>query len=123
METLFAILLIIAGASIVYYLYVKPSNQNYEPETFELTSEQIFKADGSEIKEPLTNADFVKGISYIDNQNKKRHDEKMYILGKIKFWLTIIGIYVLIKLITTIIIIFTEGATVLTIINALQKLF
>lgn len=123
MNITLAILLLIAVLSIIYYTNVKPNEQNNESDTFELTSEQIFNADGTEIKEPFTNADFVKGISYLDNQNRKHHDEKMLILSKIKFWLTIIGLYVLIKMIIVIVIIFAEGTLIFSILNEIQKLF
>lgn len=123
MNTTLTILLLIAVLAFIFYCYVKPTNQEYESDTIELTSEQIFKADGTEMKEPFTNADFVKGISYLDNQNKKRHDEKMLILEKIKFWLTIIGLYILIKIIIAIIILFTKGALLLSILDLIQNLF
>lgn len=123
MNTTLTILVLIAVLGYIIYCYFKTTDQNNETDTFEVTKEQFFKADETEMKEQITNTDFVKEIWYIENQNRIRHDDKMVMLGKIKFWLTIIGIYVLFKIAIAILIFVAEGTVILSILNEIQKLF
>lgn len=123
MNTTLTILVLIAVLGYIIYCYFKTTDQNNETDIFEVTKEQFFKADETKMKEQITNTDFVKEIWYIENQNRIRHDDKMVMLGKIKFWLTIIGIYVLFKIIIAILIFVAEGTVILSILNEIQKLF
>lgn len=50
------------------------------------------------------------------------HDDLMYILEKIKFWVTIIGCYVLIKIVISIIIIFANIEIIIKILEGLKAL-
>lgn len=62
--------------------------------------------------EGLTKKDILNINQYNDEKADSRTDYIISILGKIKFWLTIIGIYFLIKIIATIIIAITYGAAI-----------
>lgn len=63
-------------------------------------------------KEELTKKDILNINQYNDEKADSRTDYIISILEKIKFWLTIIGIYFLIKIIATIIIAITYGAAI-----------
>lgn len=62
--------------------------------------------------EELTKKDILSINQYNDEKADSRTDYIISILKKIKFWLTIIGIYFLIKIIATIIIAITYGAAI-----------
>ena len=69
--------------------------------------------------EELTKKDILNINQYNDEKADSRADYIISILEKIKFWLTIIGIYFLVKIIVTIIIAITYGAAISKALNYL----
>ena len=84
---------------LIAYLYNKYKKEN----------EYDIEIDNSE---ELTKKDILNINQYNDEKADSRTDYIISILEKIKFWLTIIGIYFLIKIIATIIIAITYGAAI-----------
>lgn len=58
----------------------------------------------------------------ISEENEILHSDLMYTLDKIRFWITIIGIYVLGKIIISTIILTTEITTIIQILQTLEKI-
>ena len=69
--------------------------------------------------EELTKKDILNINQYNDEKADSRADYIISILERIKFWLTIIGIYFLVKIIVTIIIAITYGAAISKALNYL----
>lgn len=58
----------------------------------------------------------------ISEENEILHSDLMYTLDKIKFWVTIIGIYVLIKMIITVVILTTKITTIIKILQIIEEI-
>lgn len=65
-----------------------------------------------EYKEPLDTNTFIETLDYADKKQDSRMDALLKCLGHIEFWITLIGIYFLIKFIIAIftIILLADGS-------------
>ena len=106
MQTIISTFIGAGGILLIVYLYneYKKSNDN------------DIEIDNSE---ELTKKDILNINQYNDEKADSRADYIISILEKIKFWLTIIGIYFLVKIIVTIIIAITYGAAISKALNYL----
>ena len=69
--------------------------------------------------EPLQKNDYINLTRYNDDKADSRTDAILSVLDKIHFWVMIIGIYILIKIIATIIVFVCKGAVIMEVINKL----
>lgn len=69
--------------------------------------------------EPLQKNDYINLTRYNDDKADSRTDAILSVLDKIHFWVMIIGIYILVKIIATIIVFVCKGAVIMEVINKL----
>lgn len=69
--------------------------------------------------EPLQKNDYINLARYNDDKADSRTDAILSVLDKIHFWVMIIGIYILVKIIATIIVFVCKGAVIMEVINKL----
>lgn len=69
--------------------------------------------------EPLQKNDYINLTRYNDDKADSRTDAVLSVLDKIHFWVMIIGIYILAKIIATIVIFVCKGAVIMEVINKL----
>lgn len=69
--------------------------------------------------EPLQKNDYINLTRYNDDKADSRTDAILSVLDKIHFWVMIIGIYILVKIIATIIVFVCKGAVIKEVINKL----
>lgn len=69
--------------------------------------------------EPLQKNDYINITRYNDDKADSRMDAILSVLDKIHFWVMIIGIYILVKIIAAIIVFVCKGAVIMEVINKL----
>ena len=69
--------------------------------------------------EPLQKNDYINLTRYNDDKADSRTDAILSVLNKIHFWVMIIGIYILVKIIAAIIVFVCKGAVIMEVINKL----
>lgn len=69
--------------------------------------------------EPLQKEDYINITRYTDDKADSRTDAILSVLDKIHFWVMIIGIYILVKIVAAIIVFVCKGAVIMEIINKL----
>ena len=70
--------------------------------------------------EPLQKNDYINLTRYNDDKADSRTDTVLSVLDKIHFWVMIIGIYILVKIIATIVVFVCKGAVIMEVINKLS---
>lgn len=68
---------------------------------------------------PLQKNDYINITRYNDDKADSRTDAILSVLDKIHFWVMIIGMYILVKIIAAIIIFVCKGAVIMEVINTL----
>ena len=68
---------------------------------------------------PLQKNDYINLTRYNDDKADSRTDAILSVLDKIHFWVMIIGIYILVKIIAVIIVFVCKGAVIMEVINKL----
>lgn len=104
-----ALLIIICGYAYSKYRGEKEHNAIY-------TYMEDAENDNSE---PLQKNDYINLTRYNDDKADSRTDAILSVLDKIHFWVMIIGIYILVKIIATIIVFVCKGAVIMEVINKL----
>lgn len=104
-----ALLIIICGYAYAKYRDEKEHNAIY-------TYMEDTENDNSE---PLHKNDYINLTRYNDDKADSRTDAILSVLEKIHFWVMIIGIYILVKIIAAIIVFVCKGAVIMEVINKL----
>lgn len=104
-----ALLIIICGYAYAKYRDKKEHNAIY-------TYMEDTENDNSE---PLQKNDYINLTRYNDDKADSRTDAILSVLDKIHFWVMIIGIYILVKIIAAIIVFVCKGAVIMEVINKL----
>lgn len=104
-----ALLIIICGYAYAKYRDEKEHNAIY---TYMEDTE-------NDKSEPLQKNDYINLTRYNDDKADSRTDAILSVLDKIHFWVMIIGIYILVKIIAAIIVFVCKGAIIMEVINKL----
>ena len=103
------LLIIICGYAYVKYRDEKEHNAIYS----------YMEDTENDKSEPLQKNDYINLTRYNDDKADSRTDAVLSVLDKIHFWVMIIGIYILAKIIATIVIFVCKGAVIMEVINKL----
>lgn len=103
-----ALLIIVCG-----YAYTKSRDEKEHNAIYEYMEDTE-----NENSEPIQKNDYINLTRYNDDKADSRTDAILSVLDKIHFWVMIIGIYILAKIVITVILFACKGAVI---INILEK--